>query len=383
MSAKMDLLVKKLTDAMVTVSQKKSSAYDSTAIVRRIEGDTVWVHLPGGVDETPIQKTIACSPGDTVQVRVSEGRAWIQGNHSAPPTDDTTAIHARKVANNATSVAETAEETATEAQGTAVYAKETAESILVYDHSYILESDEEDPTRLKAVFTAYLYQGGIDVKNKYPSEQFNWYLKKENDAQDEYLGFGYTVTVYLDQCGYGAEVIGTFSDNEDSELLDSDGNNLADSSETPITGRSTGETVRVRDLSVTTTIFPEEKLMVVGTENEHLISMQTLQDYLNNNLDKQIKFGTTSYWNEQGTLQSEANTLYVYTDHHVVNGQNVAGIKAGDGNAYLIDIPFTDEVAMNHISDTTRHITQEEREFWNNKVSAYYAGTDQLVLTTS
>ena len=260
MSAKMDLLVKKLTDAMLAVSKKKSSAYDSTATVRRIEGDTV-------------------------QVRVSEGRAWIQGNHSAPPTDDTTAIHARRVANNATSVAETAEETATEAQGTAVYAKETAESILVYDHSYILESDEEDPTRLKAIFTAYLYQGGIDVKNKYPSEQFNWYLKKENDAQDEHLGSGYTVSVYLDQCGYGAEVIGTFSDMEDSDLLDSNGNNITNDSGLPITGRSSGESVRVRDLQVSTTIFPTEKLMVVGTEDEHLITMDTLYNYILSRLE--------------------------------------------------------------------------------------------------
>jgi len=128
MSAKMDILVKKLTDAMLAVSKKKSSAYDSTATVRRIDGDTVWVHLPGGVDETPIQKTIACSPGDTVQVRVSEGRAWIQGNHSAPPTDDTTAIHARRVANKATTMAETAENTANDAQSDATIAREAATS---------------------------------------------------------------------------------------------------------------------------------------------------------------------------------------------------------------------------------------------------------------
>ena len=74
--------------------KKKTSAYDTQATVLRVENDTAWVHIPGGIDETPVRLTIAASPGDTVQVRVSGGAAWITGNSSAPPTDDHTAKQA-------------------------------------------------------------------------------------------------------------------------------------------------------------------------------------------------------------------------------------------------------------------------------------------------
>lgn len=68
--------------------------YDTSATVLRVDGDTVWVHIPGGAEETPVQRTVSASPGDTVQIRVGGGTAWITGNASAPPTDDTTANQA-------------------------------------------------------------------------------------------------------------------------------------------------------------------------------------------------------------------------------------------------------------------------------------------------
>lgn len=69
-------------------SDRKTSAYDTQATIRRIEGNTAWVHIPGGVDETPVQLTINAKEGDQVQVRVSGGRAFLVGNATAPPTDD-------------------------------------------------------------------------------------------------------------------------------------------------------------------------------------------------------------------------------------------------------------------------------------------------------
>ena len=80
--------------------KKGTSAYDTQATVTRVEGDTLWVHIPGGVDETPIQRTIAASEGDVVQVRVSGGNAFAVGNASAPPTDDTTALLAKLIADD-------------------------------------------------------------------------------------------------------------------------------------------------------------------------------------------------------------------------------------------------------------------------------------------
>lgn len=76
--------------------KKKTSSYDSVATVIRIEGNTAWVRIPGGVPETPVKLTVSARPGDLVQIRVGGGKAWITGNASAPPTDDTVAKEAAK-----------------------------------------------------------------------------------------------------------------------------------------------------------------------------------------------------------------------------------------------------------------------------------------------
>lgn len=112
--------VKKIVDTLqgaISEQTKKaeSTAYDTPATVRRVEGDTAWVHIPGGVDETPVKLTVAAKAGDVVQVRVTNGRAFLVGNGSAPPTDDATAIAARAVANKAQATAQAAEQTAREA----------------------------------------------------------------------------------------------------------------------------------------------------------------------------------------------------------------------------------------------------------------------------
>lgn len=83
----LDGIIEKFRD-VIKRSAPKTSAYDTQATVTRVEGDTAWVHIPGGVDETPVKLTIAASKGDTVQVRVGGGKAWITGNATAPPTDD-------------------------------------------------------------------------------------------------------------------------------------------------------------------------------------------------------------------------------------------------------------------------------------------------------
>ena len=91
MKAKTDRIIKDLYSAIRQSEKKGTSGYDTPAEVTRIEGDTAWVHIPGGVDETPVKMTIGAKKGDTVQVRVSGGSAWLIGNASAPPTDDTKA----------------------------------------------------------------------------------------------------------------------------------------------------------------------------------------------------------------------------------------------------------------------------------------------------
>lgn len=91
MSAKNEQTLRRLVSSIKQADRSKTSGYDTQATVRRIEDGIAWVHIPGGVDETPVKLTIAAAPGDTVQVRVSGGRAFLVGNATAPPTDDTTA----------------------------------------------------------------------------------------------------------------------------------------------------------------------------------------------------------------------------------------------------------------------------------------------------
>lgn len=91
MKLKFENLSKDLLDTIKESPKKGTSPYDAPAEVVRIDGDTVWVHISGGVEETPAQRTIDCKVGDKVQIRVGNGTAWLVGNVTAPPTDDTVA----------------------------------------------------------------------------------------------------------------------------------------------------------------------------------------------------------------------------------------------------------------------------------------------------
>ena len=87
--------------------------------------------------------------------------------------------------------------------------------------------------------------------------------------------------------------------------------------------------------------------------------------------DKEVFYGTTAYWNNQPQFIPIRGCIYVYSDHDTDDqGHNIAGIKIGDGTSYLIDMPFLDKKYAEHILDTEIHITETERQFWNNKVTA-------------
>lgn len=73
------------------MKQSKTKAYDTVAKVLRVDEKTAYVHIDGGSDETPAQMAINCKSGDTVKIRVSGGKAWLTGNLTSPPTDDTAA----------------------------------------------------------------------------------------------------------------------------------------------------------------------------------------------------------------------------------------------------------------------------------------------------
>ena len=93
-------LIKDFMSALNASEQNKTQPYDTQGTVKRVEGDTAWVQFTGSDRETPVQMTIACDVGDTVQARIGGGSAWLTGNLTAPPTDDKKAVEAITMVNN-------------------------------------------------------------------------------------------------------------------------------------------------------------------------------------------------------------------------------------------------------------------------------------------
>lgn len=98
-----------------------------------------------------------------------------------------------------------------------------------------------------------------------------------------------------------------------------------------------------------------------------------------------VEYHTTAEWATAGLEISEAGAIYVYSDASTdINGNSIPGIKVGDGSAYIVDLPFINQIEIDHLNDTVVHITAAERDFWNNKVRTYYSAVedDTLVFTT-
>ena len=97
-------IIRSLQSAME--AKQTPTPYDAPAVVTRVEGGaTAWVKIAGSDTETPVKLTIDAKTGDAVQVRVGGGSAWLTGNQTAPPTDDTKADKAMEQANKASGVA--------------------------------------------------------------------------------------------------------------------------------------------------------------------------------------------------------------------------------------------------------------------------------------
>ena len=99
--------------------------------------------------------------------------------------------------------------------------------------------------------------------------------------------------------------------------------------------------------------------------------------------NKPVHMDTVDHWNAQKDFIGEAGHIYVYTDYTEKDGEKIAGIKISDGKAYLIDTPFvsgnTDEL-YRHINDQSIHVTDEEKDFWNNKVTCFLSQGDEETL---
>lgn len=98
-----------------------------------------------------------------------------------------------------------------------------------------------------------------------------------------------------------------------------------------------------------------------------------------------VSENTTAGWNTMPDYIPKQGEICIYTDYEVIeeDGQviNVPGIKIGDGNAYVVDLPFSSSSARQleeHISNTVVHTTQEEKDFWSAKLNYDITGENLI-----
>lgn len=123
------------------------------------------------------------------------------------------------------------------------------------------------------------------------------------------------------------------------------------------------------------------------TDYEKLINKPTINGIeINGDLSLEdlsldtVYYNTTEYWVSHPEIIGKSGTLYVYSDAYTKidehgNTINIASIKIGDGETLLSDLPFisggNSEEFERHVSDTTIHVDENDRAYWDHKASVY------------
>lgn len=111
----------------------------------------------------------------------------------------------------------------------------------------------------------------------------------------------------------------------------------------------------------------------------------------------QFKRDSRLNWNRAIGMVPLDGEVIIYTDYKQIqkeiDGQlknvYIPGVKIGDGQTYVQDLPFVDEelreMIINHINNQDIHVSVREKLFWNNKLNvddAYEQEHDELVNET-
>jgi hypothetical protein len=120
-----------------------------------------------------------------------------------------------------------------------------------------------------------------------------------------------------------------------------------------------------------------------------------------------VRYNSTEYWIAHGDSVPEAGAIIIFYDAYHYEDQDIPGIKVGNGVTYLNNLPFINsassaqieqeieqltqeveeltETVQEHTADSTLHVSDEDRERWDNKVSVMASSTDneELILTTA
>ena len=104
---------------------------------------------------------------------------------------------------------------------------------------------------------------------------------------------------------------------------------------------------------------------------------------------------TTAEWNANGDYVPANGEIVVYSDRRqiVQDGKtiNIPAIKIGNGVDSIRDLSFVEsgsgsiDLFEEHIHDTTIHTNEDEKNFWNNKVSIDYSelNSEMLIFKTN
>lgn len=90
-----------------------------------------------------------------------------------------------------------------------------------------------------------------------------------------------------------------------------------------------------------------------------------------------VKAQPENYWNSIPEYIPRTGEIIIYLNHKEIiidtnKRVSVSGIKIGDGTSYLIDLPFMGDIdytVKEHITNANIHVSQEDRNLWNNKIN--------------
>ena len=100
----------------------------------------------------------------------------------------------------------------------------------------------------------------------------------------------------------------------------------------------------------------------------------------------EILMNTAEYWQSRTDFIPPRGALVVCTDRfRTEDGRAVPGIRIGDGDAYVPDLPFVNadpellRRAEAHLTDSDLHVSPAEKTRWNSKLNCGVEGTTLIL----
>ena len=89
--------------------------------------------------------------------------------------------------------------------------KEISDKTLIYNTQYTDNGDET------TTISAVLYKAGKDITREYPEKNYSW--RKKTESGQEFLGYGYSITVNNEDYMFGGTVVGRFTKYKQLALI--------------------------------------------------------------------------------------------------------------------------------------------------------------------